>query len=92
VLFARVALQLGLEAGFVGAALVGQGGAAVHLLQQPGLVEQFEVAAHGHVAHTQQPGEIADAHGTAPTHFGQDDLMTLAGECPRRPEIGGRGG
>ena len=43
-------------------------------------VEQIEVAAHRHVADRQQGGQLADAHGTAPADFGDDDLVSLPGE------------
>ena len=92
VLLAGVAQRLGLEAGLVGAALVAECGSAVHLGHQAGVVEHLEVAAHGHVADAEQRGQLGDAHRTAAAHLGQDHLVALAGECPRRPEVGGCGG
>ena len=87
VLLAHVAQRLGLEAGLVGGAFVAQRRAAVHLQQQAGLVEQVEIAAHGHVADGQQRGQLADAHGAAAADLGDDHLVALACQHTRRDRV-----
>ena len=84
VLLAHVAQRLGFETGLVGRAFVAQRRAAVHLQQQPCLVEQVEIAAHGHVADGQKRCQFADANRAAATHLGDDDLVSLTCQHTRR--------
>jgi len=81
VLLGHVAQGLRLEAGLVGAAFISQRRTTVDLGDEAGLVEQIEIAAHGHVAHAEQRGELADAHGAPATHLGDDHLMALSSEA-----------
>ena len=87
VFFAHVAQRLGFEARLVGRAFVAQCRAAVHLQQQPGLVEQIEIATHRHVADSQKRCQFADSYGAASAHFGDDDFVTLTGQHPRRDRV-----